>query len=241
MTTILNEYRKTLSALKSLTARFLVDFDFDKFGEDQVAEAVNDACMDFALRTQAVKDEINLLVSENKHIYDIKAFILEANTAASGTRKEFGFIKRVGFSGTDEPAFMPTSSHEVNFTNASQFISQGLYVNRFFVDLLSPGKLQIFPPDADGTALPSESGNLQVLYIGLPDYMDDPGDYPDSMIAPQFHDAIAIGAAAMLLYEGNETDVKQADILDQEFTRLCMMAVMNEYDGQTNYQGARPA
>ena len=235
---ILNEYRKNLTALKAKTAFILTDHNFEKFSEEQVEEAINDAAMDFSLRCQCVKDEINILVEEDRVVYDVKAFITAANNATPGTNKKFGFLIRVGLSGVDEPSLMPSHSMAVNFSNSDMY--QTIYANRFFVDLLSPGKLQIMPPSADGEALPSEDGNIQVFYVGLPDFMDTGADYPDAIIPPQFHDSIATGAAAMLLYEGDEQDLLAAQDLDMEFKRQIMRAVAQEYEGQGIYQSARP-
>jgi len=238
---ILTEYRKDLATLKNLTAFILADHNFEKWDEDLVEEAINDAVLDLAIRAQMIKDEIAIHIEEDRYIYDVKGWITAANNAVSGTNKEFGFLNRVGLSGVVEPSLMPSSYATINFSQQKINNGQGLYANRFYIDLLSPGKLQVIPPDADGEALPDEAGNIQVLYVGLPDYMDNTTDFPDSMVAPQFHDSIAIGAAAILLYEGNEGDVQRAIGLDNEFTRLIAMAVASEYDGETNYRGARPA
>lgn len=238
---ILTEYRKDLATLKNLTAFILKDHNFEKWSEEDVEEAINDATLEFALKTKVVQDEIDIQVEEDRYIYDVKAWILAANNDTPGTNKEFGLLVRVGLSGVIEPSLMPSSHLTINFSQQAVNEGQGLYANRFYIDLLSPGKLQIIPPDADGETLPDTEGNIQVGYVGLPDYMDDTGDYPDSMVAPQFHDTIAVGAAAILLYEGNEGDVKHAIGLDNEFSRLCGLAVASEYDGQTTYMGARPA
>lgn len=238
---ILTEYRKDLDTLKDLTAFIIKDHNFEKWSEADVEEAINDAVLDLAIRAQMIKDEIAIHIEENRYIYDVKAWITAENNAAAGTNKEFGFLSRVGLSGVDEPSLMPSSYQAINFSQQKLNDGQGLYANRFYIDLLSPGKLQVIPPDADGEALPDEEGNIQVQYIGLPDYMDAAGDYPDSMVAPQFHDSIAVGAAAILLYEGNEGDLQHAVGLDNEFTRLIASAVASEYDGETNYRGARPA
>lgn len=237
---ILNDYRKNLTQLRAAAAQILTDHYFERWDTTRLDEAINDAAAEFALRTQLVYDEVPIQILENEYIYNVKAFILAGNNTTPGTYREFGFVTRVGFSGTDEPAHMPSNHTDINFSLIDINQEQGLYANRFHIDLDSPGKIRILPPDADGETLPDETGNLQITYVALPTFLESTSGYLDAMIPPQNQDAIPIGAAAMLLWEGNEADCLLADGLESEFDRLCRKAAAGSFMNMTTYDGARP-
>lgn len=230
----LTEYKITLEDLIDRTLLLLFDPLGEKYTRARIARALNDRILDFVLKAQMIKDEINIQLKENSWDYDIQTRINE-----DGTVKGFGFILRIGFNGNDDPGMWPTDLVMIDLRGYSR--DEKRANTHFYLDPVSPGHVAIFGhPTEDGEALPSEENNMQVTYAAFPDYMDDEADYPDSDIPAIYHDGFPKGAAAKMLEEGNEEDLKMADIFEWEFQQIARAAVGEEYRGRTVYMDMRP-
>ncbi len=228
------DYRKNKSELMEDTYFLLRDQNMERYSSDDIATALNDACMEFALRTKIVKDEINVQVKEHVSEYDIKTRIEE-----DGTKRTMGFPIRIGYDGDNEPGLWPTSIMGMDFFGYKR--SDRVMPSYWFMSIVSPGKIQIVgDPQSDGETPPSEDGNLQVRYIGLPEYITNNSDYPDSHIPADYHKAFPYKAAALLLEHGDEEDLAMADQFEIVFENAILTAIGDEYKGQSPYEEVRP-
>lgn len=225
-----NDYRKTLEDLRNLTLLLCQDPEGERFDPDRVDEALNDAALDFAMETEAIKDELNIQVKEDVYIYDVKDLI-----DADGTLREYGYPIRLGYFGKTQPAFVPVNLFEIDML--------GYDTKVWYRNILSPSRIAIIPPTSDGAALvatdPYED-NIQLLYAGLPTYMTVDGDYPDAKIFAIFHQALPHGAAARLLDEGDQEDVVEAAKQEVIFGVWIGRAKREMARGLTDYRGMRP-
>ena len=158
-----------MRTLRAETFFLLRDPNEERFSIIRVVEKLNDACLDYCLRTQLIKEEINIQLLQNQHEYDVKARVEQ-----DGSLRYFGFPIRVGYDGDNEPAVMPGSLLAIDLKGYRRDLSGTPYL--WYLCAVSPGKIQIIgPPQKDGTALPSENKNLQVSYIAMPIPME--GEY----------------------------------------------------------------
>lgn len=227
---ILNEYRKNLEQLIDETLLLCGDPLGEKWSPTRAAIAVNESVLDFVIKTQMVKEEINIQVKDDLFIYDVKTRIED-----DGTLRLFAYQIRVGFAGKTEPAYMPVSLFDIDMTGYGSRV--------WYIDHLSPGKISIPIPSADGAALGASDpyeDNIQVLYVAMPTYMDDDADYPDSKILPIYHQAFPYGAASRLLDEGDEAAIARAVNCEAEFVTWIGRAAIEEHRGTTDYGGFRP-
>ena len=242
MSTMLTGYRKKLEVLINELGVLIEDPNDERYTRLRKAEAINDAILEFALDSQMIFDEINVQLKENVREYDIKTRINE-----DGTKRDYGVPIRLGFNGEENPAMWPTdlqvldslliNDEQQRFGEITDFKPQ----RRWHVDVVSPGKVSLFPaPNQDGEDLPSEENNMQVTYIAFPTYMDSEDDYPDSVIQAYLHQAFKYGGAYRLLDEGDEDDIRLADAAEAEFNNWVQKAVAEYYRGQTMYDDARP-
>ncbi|KKN75078.1 hypothetical protein LCGC14_0384520 [marine sediment metagenome] len=231
----LADFKKTRTELVDQTLLLMDDPLGERWAASRVPEALNDAVLDFCMKTQVIKAEINIVLKTNIHEYDIKTQVEE-----DGTLRLYGFPIRVGFNGNGDPGMWPTTLLTIDLMGSSQTANASPM--QWHLDSVSPGKIVLFgPPAADGTASPSESGNMQVTYIGLPNYMDDDGDYPDAHIPVASYETIPYGAAAMLLEEGDGDDLAKSIEYEALFRRGTLAAVAEDYRSNTVYDDARPA
>lgn len=228
---ILDDYRKDREALRDASWILLGDPLGERYDPDRVDEALNDTVLDFNLRTQMIKEELNIQVKEDVFDYDIRQRVEE-----NGTLRLYGFPLRVGFYGRKEPGYMPVSLFDVDMVGYTSGI--------WYRDNLSPNRIAIITPSADGAAAGDSdpyADNIQVLYVAEPTYMDEDADYPDSKILAIYHQAFPYGAASRLLDEGDVDDMAKALEYDAEFKKWIHRALAEEFRGQTDYGGFRPA
>jgi hypothetical protein len=230
---IRNTYRKTRLTLANATLLLLADPSAERWSHTRVAEALNDAQLDFCLETQMAKEELNVRLLENVFEYDIKNRI-----ATDGTVREYGFPLRVGFSGRDETALWPTSLKIMDFSGLTR--DDKIQPSRWYLDSTSPGKICVLPPASDGNAT-TEVDNIQVLYVAMPTYMSANGSYPDTYISSSLHRALPYGAASRLLDESNDKDdLVKADYMEARFRFWIGKAKVEQFRGKTKYNNVRP-
>ena len=230
----LDEYKKSAETLIDETALLLNDPLCERWSRSRIKEALNDAVLDFCLRAQMIKEELNVRLREDVVEYDIKKRVEEDD----GLR-DYGFPTRFGFNGTDA-GMWPVDLATIDLMGYQQ--SAGVTPHRWHLGGVSPGKVVLFGgPAADGESLPSEEGNMQVTYIAFPAYMDGEGDYPDAAIPVGNHQAFPYGAAARLLDEGDAEDLRKAIAFDVTFHQGVLSAVSEDYRSMTTYDDARPA
>lgn len=232
--TPLSQYRKDIAALIIKTRLLLGDPAGERWSTARILEALNFACVEFAIETECVKDEVEIQLTENGWSYNVKEAV-----EADATLKPYGWLKRVGYSGTASPALLPTSRFVTDHMG-SDITSTGS-TNQFHLNLLTYGEIGVLPiPNADGSALPADSGNIQVSYVGMPDEATATTDYPDSSIQAMYHQYLPYGAAYMLLENGDEEDVAMAAGYEANFRAGCYENVGDQYAGQTGYADMRP-
>jgi len=227
----LNDYRKNLETLVEDTLRLTGDPLGERWSSTRAAEAINDTVLDFNLRVQTIREEINVQLKEDIFEYDIKTRVEEA-----GTLRLFCFPIRVGFSGRNAPAFTPVTLLDIDLV--------GYSANVWYASHLSPGKLTVITPSADGAAAGDADpykNNIQVLFCAEPTIMEADDDFPDSMISILFHQGIPYGAAIRLLHEGTLDDLALADQHEAEYRKWTSRAIGEQWRGETDYGGCYPA
>jgi len=231
----LSDYRKSRTAIVNLTLLFLGDPLGEKHAPARVAEIVNDVVMDFVLKTQMIKEEINVQL-----LADVQEYDIANRVEVDGTLRLYGYPIRVGFNGSDCPALPSTELLILDLFGYSQ--AESVSPNRWHVDTVSPGKIVIFgPPATAGEALPSEENNIQVTYVAMPGYMDDATDYPDIDIPATFHQAFAYGAAAILAEESDDPEIFMKSVeFDDAYAEWVRTAVAESYRNMTKYDDFRP-
>jgi hypothetical protein len=194
----------------------------ERFNRSRAGEAVNDAMCDLALQGQIVIKKTTLQLKKNQVLYDLRELVTD-----------FAYPLRVVADDADGSALKPFSHAQFDLARSS------IGNTAWTTDFNAYGWLEVEPPPlADGAALPSLTGNIQVTYVAYPALMVE-GANPDTLQA-QFHNLIAKGAASRLLDEGDEEDLIMADALDGEFQLGIADLVGEAYQGQTQYQGVRP-
>ena len=232
--TVLSEYRKRLDALVSRTRLLTMDPSGERFAEARIIEALNFACLEFAMRTEAIKDEINIQLVENGWAYDVPERISE-----SGIKRPYAWSLRVGYEGDEAPALKPLSTFTLDFTGSPiGDVGPSLH---WRLDLMTYGQIAIHPiPSENGGALPLETGNIQVTYVAMPNVMATPAtDYPDTEISPDYHEYLPYFAASWLLDEGNEQDMGKSVQYEMRWLEGIRTAVSDAYN-LTSYGTVRP-
>tara|TARA_Y100000034_G_scaffold70300_1_gene84816 strand:+ start:94 stop:792 length:699 start_codon:yes stop_codon:yes gene_type:complete len=231
---MISDFEKTLSDLRAETLLLLGDPSGDRYDAGRIDEALNDAALEYALETRTVTDELDVQILDNVYEYDIKTRCEEEGN------KGFAFPVRVGWDGRDAAALAPVTTHSLDRRGYS-FNRDG-YPAGLVLDQLSQGRIHIFPiPNADGESLPSTDYNLQVLYVGMPDYMSDDADNPDSLIQAYFHHGLPYGAASRLLDESEDFgDQDRAEEYSDHFWSYIRETNKHVSMGSTQYQDATP-
>ena len=227
-------YKKTLTTLANKTLLLAGDPLGERWAFVRACQAVNDACLDFCLRAQLIKETITIQLRAAQIEYDVAALVED-----DGTLRFYGFPLRVGFNGLDSPGAWPTTLFTIDMLGYAQTDRNEPFA--WHLDSVSPGKLILFgPPAADGEDLPDTENNLQVTYVALPAYMDEGADFPDAKLPVMAHATLPFGGAARLLDEGNEDDLARAIILEAEYNKGIVRAVATEYRSNTDRDDARP-
>jgi hypothetical protein len=165
MTTPLTSFRKNLLTLRSDTLFLLRDPSGERYATARIDEKLNEASLSFCLRTQLLKDEINIRLAAADYDYDIKALV-----AADVTKKPYAFAIRIGYDGDSKPALLPGSLLAIDL--AGYIVGMSGIPGTFYLCATNYGVIQILgAPTVAGEALPSEVGNLQVSYVGMPQAM----------------------------------------------------------------------
>jgi len=231
---LLSEYKKNRLALVNQALLLAGDPEGERWSKTRAARALNDTVLDFCLKTQMIKEEINVQLKENVHEYDIAARVEE-----DGTLRLYGYPIRLGFNGSDNPGMWPTTLMVIDLLGYAQTSGQNPY--QWHLDSVSPGKVVLFgPPTQDGEALPSEENNMQVTYIALPEYMTGNDSEPDANIPVTAYEAFPYGTASRLLDEGDYEDLVISIRHEIEYRRLTLELIAEDYRQLTAYDDARP-
>lgn len=232
--TALTEIRRRLDWLISRTRLLLDDPNGEKYAQTRIIEAINFSCLEVAISTEIIKDEINMLLQENQWYYDIAERVNE-----DATKRPYGYPVRIGFEGNESPGLIPTTTATLDWTTTTLSDTGNPLVWR--LDLLSYGQIAIDPiPRDDGTALPSESGNIQATYVAMPNEMTDSAtDYPDTMIPAYYHELIPFFAAKYILDEGDAEDMAMGDRYLAKFDQG-KREIMSDAYNNTSYGDVKP-
>jgi hypothetical protein len=230
---LLSDYGKTLSQLRTRVLLLIDDPGGDRFTTASIWEAINDAMLDLALDTQLIKEKLTIKLLADQHLYEIHERI-----AAGGTLRPYGFPVRIGYNLTTDSAIKPISTAMYDLARIGFNESSGPTAWR--TDIFSYGEVAFFPiPAADGSTIPALTGNVEVTYIALPTKMTSGTSTPDTLQA-QYHEAIAVRAAELLLDEGNAEDLMFADGFEADYERWTQRIVGDQYRGMTRYDSVRP-
>jgi len=233
MTTSLTSFKKNLTTLRSDTLFLLRDPSGERYATARIDEKLNEAALSFCLRTQLLKDEINIRLAADDYEYDIKALV-----AADVTKKSYAFAIRIGYDGDSKPALLPGSLLAIDL--AGYTVGMSGIPGTFYFCATSYGVIQILgAPTVAGAVLPSEVGNLQVSYVGMPTLMEIGNDCPDTIPA-YFHKYLPYGAAALILEEGDKKEMALGDYYEGEFNKGILEQVSEEYASRTPYDDCHP-
>ncbi len=229
----LTTFKKSLSTLTTETLFLLRDPNGERFSSTRIHEKLNEGCLDFCLKTQLIKEEINCIMSENQFEIDVKKLVEDGPSL-----RYYAFPIRVGYDGADGTGIVPGSLLAIDIKGYTR--SESMMPSIWYLCAVSPGKIQILGPmQAAGDASPSEGGNIQVTYIAMPTPMSETTDYPDE-IPSYFHKYLPYGAAAVILEEGDKDDLALSDYYESEFQRGILEQVAESYRGNTPYEDCRP-
>ncbi len=229
----LTTFRKSLATLRTETLFLLRDPNGERFVSSRIDEKLNERCLDFCIKSQLIKEEINCIMSQNQFEIDVKQLVEDSTSL-----RYYAFPIRVGYDGSDGAGVMPGSLLAIDLKGYSR--AESMMPAIWYLCAVSPGKIQILGPmQAAGEASPSEGGNIQVTYIAMPTPMTAVGDYPDT-IPSYFHKYLPYGAAAIILEEGDKDDLALADYFESEFQRGILEEVAESYRGNTSYDDCRP-
>ena len=229
----LTSYRKSLNTLVIETQFLLMDPNGERYSVTRIKEKLNESALSYCLKTQLIKEEINIQLKEDIFEYDVKTRVQE-----SVSLRYYAFPLRIGYDGDNEPAVMPGSLLAIDFKGYRRDLS--MMPSLWYLDAVSPGKIQILgPPQKDGQTPPSERGNLQVQYVAMPTYMDTGASYPDT-IPSFFHRFLPYGAASLILEDGDKDDLIMAIRYEGIFYSGVTEQVAEEYRGRTPYDDCRP-
>lgn len=223
---------KTLANLITETLLLCRDPLGERFDTSMVSRKLNDAVLDFCLRTQLIKDELNVQLKEDVFEYNIKR--LAEN---DGTVKDFGYPIRIGYDADDSPAIKPTDMLILDFTGYSRI--DEIRPSWWYLSLSSPGTLCVIGKPTDDGSSTDEEDNMQVRYVGYPSYMSSGGS-PDSEIPVLFHQAFPYGAAFMLLEDGGPEDLALAELYEGKFDWWVREALAETARGETPYKDFEP-
>lgn len=231
---LLSQYRKNCGALAAKAQLLCGDPNGERWSLTRAAQALNDTVLDFCLKTQMIKEKIDVLIKEKLHEYDIQTLVEE-----DGTLRFYGYPIRLGFNGSQNPGMWPTTLMTIDLLGYPQTSGTGAF--QWHLDSVSPGKVILFgPPDKDGEALPSEDNNMQATYIALPTYMSSNDAYPDAEIPVLSYEAFPYGAAARLLDEGNEEDLLKSLEMEAMYRRWTLETIAEDYRNLTAYDDFIP-
>ena len=231
---IVTDENRRLDWLIARTLLILQDPNGEKYAQARIIEALNFACLEIAITTELIKDEIDIQVLAAQAAYDVAAAI-----TTDGTVHPLAYPVRIGYSGTTAPGLLPISTMVLDAVNLGTSVTSNPLAWR--LDLLSYGEIQIDPvPQDDGEALPDETGNLQVAYVGMPTPMATPAtDYPDPLIPGYYHELLPFFAARFILDEGDVEDMALGDRYGERWRQGTNEVKSDSYN-LTSYSDTRP-
>ena len=233
----LTSFRKNLTTLITDTQLLLRDPNGERYATARITEKLNETALEFCLKTQLIKAEINVELEEDENEYDIRGAVEDA-IADDATVKPYAWPIRIGYDGDAQPALLPESLLAIDLKAITLGVSGMPQV--FYLCATTYGVIQVLnPPAEDGDTPPLETGNLQVTYIGMPIAMSAGGDYPDTIPA-YFHKYLPYGAAALILEEGDKNEMALSDYYEAEFKKGCVEQVKEEYASRTPYNDVHP-
>ena len=230
---MLTKYRINRAALAKKALLLADDPNGERFSSEQVNEALNDAMLELALDVRLILEKLTILLREQQHLYEIHPRVKVAGL------RPYGYPVRSVYDVTTNAALTPYTSELHDSFGMSLGETGGPTTWR--TDLFPHGEIALFPlPASDGDTLPALTGNIELTYTAMPTLMDDDADYPDTLPA-QYHEAVAVGAAMLLLEGGaTEEDFALSAAMDAEFESWKAMIVRDESRGTTHYDAMRP-
>ncbi|HQN20668.1 MAG TPA: hypothetical protein PKV86_16065, partial [Syntrophobacteraceae bacterium] len=215
---MLTKYRMNRAALAKKALLLADDPNGERFSSEQVNEALNDAMLELALDVRLILEKLTILLREQQHLYEIHPRVKVAGL------RPYGYPVRSVYDVTTNAALTPYTSELHDSFGMSLGETGGPTTWR--TDLFPHGEIALFPlPASDGDTLPALTGNIELTYTAMPTLMDDDADYPDTLPA-QYHEAVAVGAAMLLLEGGaTEEDFALSVAMEAEFENWKAMIV----------------
>ncbi len=230
---MLTKYRINRAALAKKALLLADDPNGERFSSEQVNEALNDAMLELALDVRLILEKLTILLREQQHLYEIHPRVKVAGL------RPYGYPVRSVYDVTTNAALAPYTSELHDSFGMS--LGETGRPTTWRTDLFPHGEIVFFPlPASDGDTLPALTGNIELTYAAMPTLMDDDADYPDTLPA-QYHEAVAVGAAMLLLEGGaTEEDFALSVAMEAEFENWKAMIVRDESRGTTHYDAMRP-
>lgn len=230
---MLNDFRKNRTQLAAKALLLADDPTGKRYTATQVVDALNDAMLDLALDVQLIKEKLSILLLENQHLYEIHPRVQVAG------KRPFGYPIRSVYDITTNAALSPIATSMFDLSGISFSETGG--PTGWRTDIFAHGEMAFSPtPSSQGDALPLLTGNIELTYVAYPTIMDDGADYPDTLPA-QYHEAVAVGAAMLLLEGGGtEEDLMLSASMEQEFEQWKAKIAGDEMRSMTHYNSIRP-
>ena len=230
---MLTKYRMNRAALAKKALLLADDPNGERFASAQVNQALNDAMLELALDVRLIVEKLTIRMQEKQHLYEIHPRVKVAGL------RPYGYPVRSVYDVTTDAALVPYTTELHDLFGMS--LGETSRPTSWRTDLFPHGEIAFFPlPASDGDTLPALTGNIELTYAAMPTPMDDDADYPDTLPA-QYHEAVAVGAAMLLLEGGaTEEDFALSVAMDAEFESWKAMIVRDESRGNTHYDAMRP-
>jgi hypothetical protein len=141
---ILNQ-NKTFTDLIKRASLLCGDPESERWPVARVGEAVNDAAMEFCLRTRLIKEVVNITLSAERIFYDVAAAV-----EGRANLRDYGFPFRLAFNGRRQAGMWPTSLQRIDLLGASNQLAESRPF-RWHLDSVSPSTVAIYGiPSGDG-------------------------------------------------------------------------------------------
>lgn len=224
----MNAHGKNRSALRSLALLYLEDPLGERVSSAELNVALDEAQLEYALRTGAVRDTFELSLVADQWEYDVK----EEIASAAGHR---GYVEplRLGVEDDEIPPLPPTAQRVLDVERWT-WDQKTSVVFGWTRDLVPPNHLAV-------VGIPQEAQVVTLAYCAQPVVMATDAEYPDPCIKPEMHEAIAHGAAAALLLESSDKrKVELSAVHRARFEQLCAAGRRGEHRARTPYSGGQP-
>ena len=228
------DYRLTLAELVTQTYRLLNDPNREMYDIAVVKEALNDAQLEYCLRTRMIVETINdLQLKAYNWAYDLRQI------ADNQSLKPFIYPIRVVYHATSTSDITLWPKTGLGMDRGRHRRNNEGYPIFWGMDMTDQYHIFCWPMRTNNGESGGPVGNIDVQYCAMPTYMTADDSYPDTIPA-LFHQALPYGAAERILEEGEEGELRKSVDMGADFSRWIGKYGHDYHKGHTPYAGARP-